>query len=143
MAVANAIIGYGTTFAFGDGADPEVFTVLAEVTDITAPSDSVDIIEATHMSSPDRTKEFVAGLNDPGECSFDIHFIPGAGDDTVIQALRNAGTKNNYQITWPNGRTWTFAAILTGYAPTAPVNDRMTATVTFKVTSSYVDAAGV
>lgn len=140
MATANAVIGYGTTFAFGDGADPEVFTALAEVTDITPPSDSIDIIETTHMTSPNRTKEFIAGLSDPGECSFDIHFIPGTGDDTVIQGRRNTGTVNNYQITWPGSGTWTFAAILTGYAPTAPVNDRMTATVTFKVTSSYVVA---
>jgi hypothetical protein len=141
MAVANATIGYGTTFAFGDGAVPEVFTALAEVTDITPPSDSVDIIETTHMSSPNRTKEFVAGLNDPGECSFDIHFLPGVGDDALIQAKRNVGTKANYQIEYPSGATWTFAGILTGYAPTVPVNDRMTATVTFKVTSSYVAVA--
>jgi hypothetical protein len=141
MAVATAIIGYGTLFSFGNGATPEVFTALAEVVDVTPPSDTVDIIETTHMTSPNRTKEFIAGLNDPGECSFDIHFIPGAGDDAVIQTRRNLGTKNNYRITWSNGVTWTFAGILTGYTPSAPVNDRMTATVTFKVTSSYVAAA--
>lgn len=141
MAESTAVIGYGTTFAFGDGATPEVFTELAEVTDITPPSDSVDIIETTHMGSPNRTKEFTAGLNDPGECSFDIHFLPGVGDDELIQAKRNTGAKANYQITYPNGTTWTFAGILTGYAPTVPVNDRMTATVTFKVTSSYVAVA--
>lgn len=139
----NAIIGYGTLFSVGDGAEPEVYTPLAEVADITPPSDSVDIIDATHMTSPNRTKEFLAGLNDPGECSFDIHFIPGAGDDAVIQAIRNTGERKNYRITWTTGRTWTFSGILTGYAPTAPVNDRMTATVTIKVTSSYVDAAAV
>lgn len=142
MAQSTALIGYGTTFAFGDGADPEVFTALAEVTDISPPSDSIDIIEVTHMGSPDRTKEFVGALNDPGECSFDIHFLPGAGDDALIQAKRgsNIGAKANYRITYPNDETWTFTAILTGYTPTVPVNDRMTATVTFKVTSSYVAA---
>lgn len=140
MAVSTATIGYGTTFAIGDGADPEVFTALAEVMDITPPSDSVDVVEVTHLTSPDNTKEFIAGLSDPGECSFDIHFVPGAGDDAAIQAIRNTGSKKNYRITWPNAATWTFAGILTGYAPTAPVNDRMTATVTIKVTSSYTVA---
>ena len=31
MATATAVIGFGTTFGVGDGASPEVFTVLAEV----------------------------------------------------------------------------------------------------------------
>ena len=92
------------------------------------------------MTSPDRTKEFIAGLNDPGETSFDINFLPGTGDDTVLQGKRNTATVTNYQITFPNAATWTFAAILTGYVPGVPVNDRMTATVTFKLTSSYTAA---
>lgn len=140
MATATAAIGFGTTFSLGDGADPEVFTALAEVLDVTPPSDAVDIIEVTHMTSPDRTKEFIAGLTDPGECSFDINFLPGAGDDTALQAKRQTATVSNYRITFPNAATWTFAGILTGYSPTAPVNDRMTASVTFKLTSSYTAA---
>jgi len=140
MAISTAAIGFGATFGVGDGASPEVFTALAEVMDLSPPSDQVDIIEVTHMLSPNRTKEFIAGLTDPGECSFDIHFLPGAGDDTVLQAKRQTATLTNYQITFPGDTTWTWAGILTGYEATVPVNDRMTATVTFKLTSSYTVA---
>lgn len=138
MAATEAIIGYGSTFALGDGADPEVFTPLAEVFDITPPSDAVDVIDATHMASPNATREFIIGLNDPGECSFEMNFIPGSTADVAIQAVRAARERVNCRITFPNDVTWDFAGILTGYEPAAPTDDKMTATVTFKVTGSYV-----
>lgn len=142
MAASTAILGFGTTFAIGDGGSPEAFTALAEVLDVSAPSDSVDVIEVTHQTSPGRTKEFIAGLNDPGECSFTINFIPGAGDDTALQAIRTPSTSTNFRITFPDtgSTTWTFAGFLTSYTPTAPVNDRMTADITIKLTGSYTAA---
>lgn len=144
MAATEAAIGYGSKFAIGDGADPEVFTDVAEVTSITPPSDTIDVIDATHMQSPNKTREFVEGLIDPGECSFDINFVPGGDADTAIQALKGTGV-HNFRITFAPGDTgavtWDFAGILTGYEPDVPVDDKMTASVTVKVTSSYT--AGV
>lgn len=136
----NADIGHGSSFAYGDGASPELFTAIAEVTSITPPSDNIDIIDATHMASPNNTREYIQGLVDPGEASIEMNFTPGAGGDTAIQSIRSAGGTRNYQITFPSGTTWTFAGILTGYEPAVPVDDKMTATVTFKVTGSYVAA---
>ena len=40
------------------------------------------------------------------------------------------------RISFPNGVTWSFNAELTGYEPTVPVDDKMTATTTFKVSGS-------
>jgi len=142
MAASEALIGYGCLFAIGDGATPEVFTDLAEVIDITPPSDSLDIIEVTHMTSPNRIKEFIPGLSDPGECSFTINFLPGEDDDDAIQALRGAVSPSNFRITFPAVGsaarvTWTFAGFLVGYEPTVPTNDRMTAAVRIKVTGPY------
>lgn len=134
----EADIGYGSEFAIGDGLG--AFTPVAEVTSITPPSDSTDVIDVTHMASPNRTREFIQGLNDPGECSFEMNFVPGSDADTAIQALKGAGTKD-FQITFPPGGTgavtWTFSGFLTGYEPAVPNEDKMTATVTIKVTSSY------
>lgn len=134
-----ADIGHGASFAFGDGASPEVFTAFAEVTSITPPSDNIDVIDATHMASPGNTREFIQGLNDPGEASFEINWT--RTNNTQIQALRNGGT-SNFRITFPGSPavTWTFAGFLIGYEPSIPVDDKMTATVTFKVTSSYTQA---
>lgn len=136
--MSDAMIGYGAKFAIGDGASPETFDDLAEVISITPPSDTLDVVDVTHLQSPNRTREFLAGLRDPGECSFEMNFIPGSDADVAIQGVRdNGGEPVNCQITFPNNVTWTFAGILTGYDPAIPLEDKMTATVTFKVTGSY------
>ena len=139
MAETEATIGYGSTFEIGNGdGPPETFAVLAEVYDITPPSDSVDVIDATHSQSPNATREFIVGLNDPGECSFEMNFIPGSPADEKVQTVRAARERVTCRITFPNDVTWTFTGILTGYEPAVPTDDKMTATVTFKVTGSYV-----
>lgn len=135
--MTDAAIGYLSEFRLGDGASPEVFTAVAEVFSITPPSDAADVVDATHMSSPNRTREYIDGLIDPGEASFEMNFVPGGPGDDAIQTWKAAGGNKNCQIKFPNGVLWTFAGLLTGYTPTIPVDDRMTATVTIKVTGSY------
>ena len=137
MAETEAMIGYGSRFAISTD-DGTTWNDIAEVTDITPPSDNIDVIDATHMGSPNATREFILGLNDPGEASFEMNFIPGSDADTTIQAVRAARERVRCRITFPNNVTWTFSGILTGYEPAIPTEDKMTATVTFKVTGSYV-----
>lgn len=134
----EAEIGLGSTFELHDGENPGDFDEIAEVTNITPPSDNVDVHDATHMQSPNRTREFIEGLNDPGECSFEMNFIPGGDGDVKIQAWRATRGRRQCRITFPNQVAWTFSGLLTGYEPAVPVDDKMTATVTIKVTGSYV-----
>lgn len=137
MPETQASIGYGSKFEISaDGGT--TYTEVAEVFDITPPSDSVDVIDATHMQSPNGNREFILGLNDPGECSFEMNFVPGSDADLLIQATKNARERVTCRMTFPNGVTWTFSGLLTGYEPAVPTDDKMTATVTFKVTGSYI-----
>lgn len=137
----NARIGHGTLFAVGDGNSPEVFTTIAEVTSITPPPVSKDIIDATHMESPDAYREFIVGLKDGGEAKIEMNFIPGGPGQDVIADLQAATTPSHFTITWVNGEVWAFSAYCTGFEPTAPVDDKMTATATFKVTGP-IDYSG-
>lgn len=137
--MSDAMIGYGSTFGI-DPAGGTSFTTLGEVTNITPPSDSIDVVDVTHMQSPNRTREFLAGLRDPGTASFEINFVPGSASDDLIQQVRDAGTVVSCRITFPNAATWTFDGLLTGYEPAVPNEDKLSATVSFKVTGSYVAA---
>lgn len=138
--MSNAMLGYGSVFQVQAENSPDNFVDMAEVISITPPTFKLDQIDVTHMQSPNRNREFIGGLNDPGECSFDINFIPGnATDDRLFELLNlPTGTLRTRacRISFPNGVTWSFSAELTGYEPTVPVDDKMTATVTFKVTGS-------
>lgn len=138
--MSNAMLGYGSVFQVQAENSPDNFVDMAEVISITPPTFSLDQIDVTHMQSPNRNREFISGLNDPGECSFDMNFIPGNSADDRLFELLNLPTGSTRtracRISYPNGVTWSFNAELTGYEPTVPVDDKMTATVTFKVSGA-------
>lgn len=142
MAETLASLGYGSVFAVStdDGA---TYVDLAEVSDITPPSSTIDMVDATHMGSPNADREFIIGLNDPGEASFSMNFVPGSAADLKIQAVKAARARIKCRITYPNGVTWTFSGLLMTYEPAVPTDDKMTATVSFKVSGSTVTGAAV
>src|SRR5690349_18273356 len=120
MAATQAMIGYSTTFAIEDDqASPSNYVTLAEIYDITLPSAKTDMVDATHSQSPNRTREFIQGLIDPGECSFEMNFVPGSASDERIQELRD-GVARSCRVTFPNSVTWTFLGVLQSYDPKAP-----------------------
>jgi hypothetical protein len=125
----SAAIGYGSKLGI-EGVTPGVYVDMAEVTSLTFPALSRDTIDATHMASPDSFREFIAGLMDGGEFSAEVNFVPVVADVLVAALLAGA---DNYQITAPNGIRWQMRAICTEYAPEAPLDDKMMASVTFKV----------
>src|SRR5690242_5957763 len=136
-AVSQASIGYGSHFhIFQTDDSPNDWVDLREVSSITPPSSTTDMIDVTHMQSPGGRREFVPGLIDPGQCSFEMNYIPGSVGELVLLALLDeapANRKRRCRIIYPNNVTHTFEALIQTYEPTVPVDDKMTATVTFKV----------
>lgn len=99
----------------GDGGGTEVFTTIGEVTNIKGPSEKAGQLDATSFDST--AMEFIAGLSDPGEITFDVNFV---GSDAQQQGLRTDlrnGTLRNFKLklndhaTTPT--TVAFAAIVT------------------------------
>ena len=105
----------------------------------------VDQVEVTHMQSPNRYREFISGLLDGGEASFEMNFVPGSTSDDRIFELLNLPTgvsrRRACRISFPNGVTWSFDAEVTGYEPDVPFDDAMTATVTLKVSGGITAGA--
>src|SRR4029078_5499509 len=93
----NAALGYGSVFEVQTESSPASFVAMARVTSIKPPSFKLDQIDVTHMQSPNRTREFISGLNDPGECSFEMNFVPGSTSDDRIFELMNLPTSASRQ----------------------------------------------
>lgn len=134
MSETQARIGYGSTVEMADLATPTAFTYIAEVGAITPPSDSTAAEDATHMQSPNRTMEFIDGMTDPGEFSFEMNLVPGSASDLYLTAAK--GKRKWIRQTFPSGQQLLFVGIRTGYSKTIPVATKMSATVTFKVSGS-------
>ena len=133
--MTDALIGYGTTFERSDSASPEVYTAIAEVMNITPPPYARETQDATHMSSTDGYREFISGLRDAGEVALELNYIPGGAAQTSLLADFDSDALVNYRIVFPTSpqQTVTFAGLVTGFSPEAPLEGKQTVSVTFKV----------
>lgn len=131
MSDTKAGIGYGTVLELADLETPTDFEYVAEISNLTVPSETTDQVDVTHMQSPHRTREFIDGLTDPGEVSFEMNYVPGSDADLLI--LSTKGKRKWCRITFPNGVRVMFIGLRQSYEKTAPTDDKMTASVAFKV----------
>lgn len=129
----EADIGYGGSVEVSTTTGGTPTTLLGEVTNITPPNESVDVIDVTHMASPSRYREFIQGLIDPGEFSCEVNWVAGGATDDFVISWRTSGETRNVRITTNNGTTYTFPAFVTGWTPQMPVDGKMSATLSCKV----------
>jgi predicted secreted protein len=137
--MSNAIGAFGTLLKIGDGETEETFTTIAEVGDISGPGLSMDPIDVTSHSSSEGWREYIAGLLEAGEISFDINYIPTENTHKLATGLLGDfanKTKRNFQLVFPDAgnTTWSFAALVTGFEPQEPVGDKLAASISLKLT---------
>ncbi len=133
---------FGTQLQRGNGAGPEVFTAIANVTDITPPALERETIDVTTHGSPDQWREHIGGLKDGGEVSIDINYDPRV-HDTLVADLDDPNPRS-YKVVWPGTLgDWAFKAILKGFEPEAPHDDKLAASCTFKVSGKPVLNPGI
>lgn len=138
-----ARIGLGTEFWLDDADGYPV--KLGEIISVTPPNSQTEDVEATHMESPNRRREWIAGLIDDGEGTFEMNYVPGSATDILIRAAQTDGIARSYLIVIPDGATgWeiTGDCIVKGYERNVPIDDRMTATLTVRFTGAPSEAAG-
>jgi len=129
--MTTARIGYGTKYEIWDASLPEpAFVEVAEVISVTPGESTTDRVDATHMQSPGRRREYLAGLVDSGEASLEINWVPSNPTDILVRGLLASGAIVEHRITFNNEVTLTFDAAVTGFSKVIPIDDRMTATIT-------------
>ena len=99
----NARIGWNTLLKIGDGGDPESFTTISEVTDLSAPSGDLPFEEVTHMESPSGFREYIAAPRDPGNCTFVLNYNAAHATHQQLLTDYTNGTLRNFKITYPEG----------------------------------------
>lgn len=143
----GGVAAYGTLLLRGDADTPEVFTEIAEVTNISGPNWALDALDMTsHSSSGDR--EFVGGLIDGGEITLECNFIPTdttqGFDGGVLEDLTTR-TQHNYQLQFSDSiadpTIYEFVAFPTAFEPSGVVDGKLSASVTFKVTGAISEQA--
>ncbi len=125
---SSATKGAGCLFKKGS-------TTIAEVTAINGPGLTRDTFNVTHMEST--WQDHIAGLPDGGEVSLDLNFLPANTTQTLLHNDLTA-TSQTYNLLFTDAATttWTMTALVTGMSPAAPVDGKLSATATFKLSGA-------
>lgn len=137
---STALQSQGMTIGVSDAASPEVYTTITNVANIDGPGGSATEIDVTDLSSS--AKEFRLGLQDEGEVSFEIQYVPADTQHALLRSLRAAGTSRNFLITFtdsPN-TTWTFLAFVKTFSVSNAVDGVTTASCALRVSGAITEA---
>ena len=122
-----------------------VLTQIGELTAVTPPNPTTAEVEATHFGSPNRRREYIAGLIEDGEGSFTVNYMPSSATSALIKEAQDSGATRGYKIVLPDGAgTWEITGdlIVRSFVREIPIADRMTATIGVRFTGASTEAAG-
>ena len=132
-----AITANGTTFSYDGGA-------VADVLSISTPSVSTATIDTTNLGSVHRT--YIAGTIDSGEMTLELMYDP-MSDTDIEDAWDNTASAAPVEkaciITFADSgtATFTFNAILVGFSANVAIDEKVTATITLRVSGAITVAA--
>lgn len=131
--MSDAISGVGTEFKRGDGASNETFTTVAEVNSITGPGMTRSFIDATSLDSTGGWREYITSFRDGGTISLNMNYTLAVYNDMMEDFESDSSV--NYQLVLPDtgSTTLEFAAYVTDLPLTIPTDDKITMSVTMKI----------
>jgi predicted secreted protein len=128
MSASGAKSGFGTTLSVG-GA-------ITEVVSVGGPKQTRTAIDVTHMASDNGYREFIGGLVDGGEVTCELNFIKSVA--TTLTGFLTAVAQSCTIVLGGSLGTFTFTALVTGYELQSEIDDKVTASLTLKVTGKPV-----
>lgn len=115
-------------------------TAIAELKDITPPALTRKPIDTTTHNSDDDS--YVVGIRRKGELQFMINFLPSGeathdGTDGLLDAWAT-GSKDLYEIDFPDGAVWLFSGFVTNIAAKQPVDGVQEASVSIRPSGGQI-----
>ena len=115
-------------------------TAIAELRDITPPPLTRKPIETTTHNSDDDS--YVVGIRRKGELTFMVNFLPsGEASHNASTGLLHAwgtGSKDEYQVLFPDGAIWLFSGFVTNIASKQPVDGAQEANISIRPSGGQV-----
>lgn len=133
MAATAAKVAFGATLSYNSTGS--TYVALAEVYEITPPSQTLETVDATHHASPDGYRERIPSVLSAGDVSATLVYDPDSAEYDAVVALLNAKTLKKWRISVPNATdVCEFSAYVTSVSPATPREDKMTYTIQLTIT---------
>ncbi len=131
-----AIIANGTLLKIGDGASPENFTTVPEVTKLSGPAIKFDLLDATSHDSAGFFREYIPGLADGDNVAFDCNWKPSNDIHILLRTNSYSRTLTNFETIFPDAtdNTVDYATYVQTISPKADIGTILMASGTLKVT---------
>lgn len=115
-------------------------TPIAELKDITPPPLTRKPIDTTTHNSDDDS--YVVGIRRKGELTFMVNWLPsGEATHDATTGLLEAwatGSKDRYDILFPDGAQWIFSGFVSNIAPKQPVDGVQEASISIRPSGGQV-----
>ena len=130
--MSKAISGVGTVIQKWDGSSS--WDPIAEVTNISGPGMTRDLIEVTSLDSVGGYREFIAGFRDAGTVVLSMNYTR-AGLNVFVADFEN-DVAQNYEIILPDefNTSIEFEGLVQEMPLTIPTDSQITMEVTIKLT---------
>lgn len=134
---SQAVAGVGTVFKRWTGSS---WGVISEINSISGPSMTKDTIDVTSLDSIGGYREFITGFRDAGTLSLTMNFVRSTYD--LMKEDFDSDAAGNYEIVLPDGTSLEFEGLVTELPMEISPDDKITASVTIKLTGQVVVASG-
>jgi predicted secreted protein len=130
---SNALESQGMLLKIGNGLSSETFATITEIKTFSGPGGSATVIDVSDLSSLAREKRM--GLNDEGQLSFTINYIPTNTQHALLRTQRASRELTSFQLVFTdNGNTtWDFEAYVNGFSVSGAVDGVVEAQVTLEI----------
>ena len=118
----------------GTGLTVSGTTFTAEILSASLSGLSREAIDTTHMGSTTARSFIPSELYDAGEITFEVAFEPGASATLPVSAAAGTITVTH---TDTGAATWADSGFCTNMEWTVPLEDRATASITYKLTGAW------
>lgn len=138
---SNAFSGVGTTFSrseTGSSGGGTSYSTIAEINSIDGPNMSRDTIDVTSLDSTGGYREFITSFRDGGEVTLEMNFTLDGYDG--MKADFESSDKIWYKIILNDtGATeFEFEGLVTALGLGIPLDDKVTASVTIKISGQVI-----
>lgn len=138
MPATQAKGGFGTKLYRDDGTGN--FTSLGEIMDVSGPSISQVIVDATNMASPNGWSEKIAtGVKEAGDVTFQMNFLESDATQTALRQDIENNVQRNFRLVHPSTlKRISFSAFVASMGHSYPMRDKMVRDVTLTITGQPV-----
>jgi hypothetical protein len=131
--MSNAISSHGTVVKRNG-------TTIGELRDITSPALTRNTFDTSNQNDADDS--YVVGIRRKGDLTFSVNWLQ-SGEVThgaasgLLKAYQD-GSKDLYEMDYPDGSKWYFSGFITNLAVKAPVDGELSADVSIKPTNAMI-----